>query len=63
MTAGYDAKYYSDLQYIASDEESHVMFLTKALEDAGVTPNMACEYTFPFTDVRCLPTKVYTLLL
>jgi Ferritin-like domain len=51
VDAGYDAKYYSDIKYIASDEESHVMAISTALTEAGVTPNAACEYSFPFTDV------------
>jgi Ferritin-like domain len=53
MDAGYDAKYYSDLKYIAFDEEQHVKLLTAALNEAGVTPNKACEYKFGFDDV-CL---------
>lgn len=51
MDAGYDAQYYSDLKYIVFDEEQHVKLLTAALTEAGVTPNEACEYKFPFTDV------------
>lgn len=53
IDAGYDAKYYSDIKYIAFDEEQHVKLLTAALAEAGVTPNEPCEYTFPFTDVCC----------
>jgi Ferritin-like domain len=49
--AGYDAKYYSDLKYIAFDEEQHVKLLTGALTEAGVKPNMACKYKFGFNDV------------
>lgn len=56
MDAGYNAKYYTDLKYIAFDEESHVKALSAALTEAGVTPNMACKYKFPFTDVCfCTP--------
>jgi Ferritin-like domain len=51
MDAGYDAQYYSDLKYIAFDEEQHVKLLTAALTEAGVTPNMACKYEFGFEDV------------
>jgi Ferritin-like domain len=54
MDAGYDAKYYSDLKYIAFDEETHVKGISEALTAAGVTPNKPCEYSFPFTDVRSL---------
>ncbi|KAF7511008.1 hypothetical protein GJ744_005554 [Endocarpon pusillum] len=52
IDAGYDAKYYSDIKYIAFDEEQHVKLLTSALTEAGVTPVKACEYKFPFTDVE-----------
>lgn len=51
IDAGYDAKYYSDIKYIAFDEEQHVMLLTAALIEAGATPSEACKYNFPFTDV------------
>lgn len=47
--------YYSDLKYIAFDEEQHVKLLTGALTDVGVTPNMACTYEFGFDDVSILP--------
>ena len=51
IDAGYDAKYYSDIKYIAHDEETHVTAIAAGLTAAGVTPNVACEYKFPFTDV------------
>ena len=51
LEAGYSAVYYSNLKYIAHDEEQHVELLESALMAAGVTPNMACTYDFPFTDV------------
>ena len=49
--AGYGADYYNDLNYIAHDEEVHVQVLSAALQSAGVTPNAACSYSFPYTDV------------
>lgn len=52
IAAGYPAKYYSDLKYIAHDEESHVELLTSALSAAGASPVAACEYEFGFTDVK-----------
>lgn len=51
IDAGYDAEYYSNIKYIAFDEEQHVKLLTSALTEAGVTPVDACEYSFPFTNV------------
>lgn len=51
IDAGYDAAYYTNIKYIASDEESHVKALSSTLSAAGTTPNEACEYKFPFTDV------------
>lgn len=54
--AGYPAKYYSDIKYIAHDEESHVTAITAGLKAAGVTPNVACTYEFPFTDVKSFVT-------
>lgn len=49
--AGYSATYFTNLKYIASDEQDHVMFLSQALTAAGVTPNKACTYNFPYKDV------------
>lgn len=50
LAAGFSANYYSNLKYVAHDEEAHVELLTSALSSAGVTPVTACEYSFPFTD-------------
>lgn len=50
--AGYGATYYNNLKYIASDEQSHVQFLSSALTAAGATPVAACQYNFPYTDVN-----------
>lgn len=50
--AGYGANYYNNLKYIASDEQSHVQFLSSALSAAGATPVAACQYNFPYTDVN-----------
>ncbi|KAK4945502.1 hypothetical protein LTR10_015398 [Elasticomyces elasticus] len=52
MNAGYSATYYNNLKYISVDEQSHVQLLSSALTAAGVTPNAACTYKFPYTDVK-----------
>jgi len=52
IDAGYTAMYYSNLKYIAHDEEAHVELLTSALSAAGAMPVAACEYDFGFTDVK-----------
>jgi hypothetical protein len=49
LAAGFSASYYSNLKYVAHDEEAHVKLLTSALSTAGVTPVAACTYSFPFT--------------
>lgn len=50
--AGLSAAYYTNLEYISHDEESHVELLTSALAAAGAMPVTACEYSFPYTDVK-----------
>jgi hypothetical protein len=52
MDAGYSATYYNNIKYIATDEESHVLFLQTAITAAGYAPVVACSYNFKFTDVR-----------
>ena len=49
--ANYSAAYYTNLEYIAHDEEAHVELLTTALAAAGAMPVAACTYSFPYTDI------------
>jgi len=49
--AGYDATFYNNIQEVSYDEDTHVAFLTGALEKAGIPAATACQYSFPFTDV------------
>ncbi|KLJ05549.1 hypothetical protein EMPG_10946 [Blastomyces silverae] len=50
--AGFDARLFQQLRFIAQDEQNHVVFLTDALRGAGVVPVSACEYNFPYTDIH-----------
>jgi hypothetical protein len=50
--AGYTEDYYNNLNYIAYDEQTHVTILAGALTAAGVKPNTACTYSFPYTTVK-----------
>ena len=52
IDAGYSATYYNNIKYIATDEQSHVLFLEAAISAAGYTPVAACSYNFKFTNVR-----------
>ena len=56
LAAGFSSEYYSNLKYIAHDEESHVELLTSALTAAGAKPVAACEYDFPYTDPKSFVT-------
>lgn len=49
--AGLGIDYYTNLEFIAHDEESHVLLLEQALTAAGAKPEAACTYSFPYTDV------------
>lgn len=50
--AGYDSTFYNNIMTVASDEASHVDFLTKGLTAAGAEPVMPCTYAFGATDVK-----------
>src|SRR5437667_6747418 len=47
--AGFDSAFYENLETIASDEKTHVDFLTTALTHAGHTPVKECTYNFGLT--------------
>jgi hypothetical protein len=50
--AGFSADFYSQLKYIAHDEEGHVLYLEAGLKAAGAVPVKACEYAFPMTTAK-----------
>ncbi|KAL9059617.1 MAG: hypothetical protein Q9162_001122 [Coniocarpon cinnabarinum] len=52
QAAGYDETFYNNLKEISADEQTHVSFLTTALQAAGATPVQECTYAFPATDVK-----------
>ncbi|KAL2075232.1 hypothetical protein VTL71DRAFT_175 [Oculimacula yallundae] len=52
INAGFPAKFYDDLKYVAHDEEGHVVYLEAGLTAAGAMPVAACEYKFPMTDPK-----------
>lgn len=44
--AGFDSAFYTNLQEISVDEQTHVAFLTAGLKAAGATPVAECTYNF-----------------
>ncbi|ODQ63387.1 hypothetical protein NADFUDRAFT_84512 [Nadsonia fulvescens var. elongata DSM 6958] len=50
--AGFSADFYSQLKYIAHDEEAHVLYLEAGLKAAGASPVEACEYKFPMQSAQ-----------
>ncbi|KAI9714203.1 MAG: hypothetical protein M1812_006424 [Candelaria pacifica] len=61
LDAGFTSEYYTNLKYIASDEEQHVLYLEAALKAAGATPVAACQYKFPYTDPKSFVTLASVL--
>ncbi|KAL2045309.1 hypothetical protein N7G274_002392 [Stereocaulon virgatum] len=49
--AGFEETFYSNLQQIHFDEQSHVSFLRNTLVAANIQPTAALAYEFPYTDV------------
>ena len=50
--AGFGSFYYRNLKFISFDEKVHVKYLEDGLRSAKSTPVKACEYKFPYTDVK-----------
>ncbi|KAL8734086.1 MAG: hypothetical protein Q9181_003331 [Wetmoreana brouardii] len=51
VAAGFEDPFYTNLKQIYVDEQTHVSFISGALEAAGITPTVELQYTFPATDV------------
>ena len=51
VQAGFEDPFYTNLQQIYYDEQTHVSFLSGALQAAKVTPTVELQYSFPYTDV------------
>lgn len=51
VNAGFEDPFYTNLQEIYFDEQTHVSFLSGALKAANITPTVELQYTFPYTDV------------
>ena len=51
QAAGFDQTFYNNIKEISSDEQTHVSFLTSALQAAGAPAVAECTYSFPATDV------------
>ena len=56
VAAGFADPFYTNLKEIYMDEQTHVSFLSGALEAAGYTPTVELQYTFPATDVMSFVT-------
>ncbi|KAJ5350250.1 hypothetical protein N7541_007977 [Penicillium brevicompactum] len=52
LNAGFPDPFYANLQEVASDEQTHVKFLTSALSAAGSPAVAQCSYSFPATDPK-----------
>ncbi|KAJ5623656.1 hypothetical protein N7490_012261 [Penicillium lividum] len=52
LNAGFPDPFYANLQEVASDEQTHVAFLTSALNAAGFPAVAQCSYSFPATDPK-----------
>lgn len=50
VKAGFEDPFYANLQEIYFDEQTHVSFLSGALEAAKITPTVELQYKFPYTD-------------
>ncbi|EEA19413.1 hypothetical protein TMatcc_009546 [Talaromyces marneffei ATCC 18224] len=50
-SAGFNEAFLINLEFIAHDEEQHVVLLQSAISQAGAAPVASCQYNFPITDV------------
>ncbi|KAJ5719710.1 hypothetical protein N7493_007288, partial [Penicillium malachiteum] len=52
LNAGFPDPFYANLQEVASDEQTHVAFLTSVLNAVGSPAVAQCSYSFPATDPK-----------
>ncbi|ORY82523.1 ferritin-like domain-domain-containing protein [Protomyces lactucae-debilis] len=52
LAAGFSLNFYDNLKKIASDEATHVNFLTAALKSAGIAATGECMYNFGYKSVK-----------
>ena len=52
IQAGFSESFFTNIGFIAQDEETHVALLSSAISAAGATPVAPCNYQFPITDVK-----------
>jgi hypothetical protein len=52
LAAGFSQNFYNNLRKVASDEATHVNFLTSALGAAGIAATKECMYNFGYNTVR-----------
>ena len=59
-----DHQYVKRLQFVSlctGQEDQHISFISNAISASGATPNQACQYSFPFYDVKSWLTLTQTI--
>lgn len=56
VAAGFADPFYTNLKQIYYDEQTHVKFISGALEAANITPTNELQYTFGVTDPKSFVT-------
>lgn len=56
LNAGFSHDFFLNLQFIASDESTHVDIIQQTILGAGFQPVLPCNYNFPVTDIASFVT-------